>query len=259
MPELFEILANWKSITDWRNIALVTTIALLWLRIFLPSKYNWLWKNLKFNWKLVIPACFGVSILVIRGIILIPFSFVVNSWGTLTFFQQCLLYGDQIHLRSYLFYSGLIILLWRKYKSLLPALAVGWLCLGVVEITFIFQHWVNIPGRFIGWAWYMPFFGICLYFVITWRCFRFPRKFWLFFAASIFVQYFLLLFYPYWLVITVKETYTFLVNYSVLPTPPIQTWIFWVLCHFQKVLTVIAFYFVIKVKDDIPEKETKQT
>ena len=254
----FVPILDWKFLTDWRNIALITITALLWLRIFLPSKYNWLWKNLKFNWKLVIPACFGVSILIIRGMILIPFWWVTVTWETLSPVWHVVLYGDQIHFRSILFYSGLIILLWRKYRSLLPALAVGWLCLGVVEITFIFQHWINIPGRFIGWNWYLPFFGICLYFIVIHKCFRFPRKFWLFFAASIFVQYFLLLFYPYWILITVKDTYTFMVNLSVLPTPPIQTWIFWFLCHFQKALTVIAFYFVIKVKDDIPKWAEKK-
>lgn len=251
MPGFFEILTTWKYLTDWRIIAMISIMALLWLRIFLPSKYNWLWKNLRCNWKLVIPACFGVSILIIRGMVLIPFWWVTVTWDTLSPLWHVLLWGDKIHFRSIVFYSGLIILLWRRYKSLLPALAVGWFCIGVLELSFIFQHWINIPGRFIGWNWYIPFIGICLYFIIIHKCFRFPKKFWLLMAAATFVQYFLLLFYPYWILITVKETYGFIVNVSVLPTPPIQTWIFWVLCHLQKALTVFAFYQVIKVKDDV--------
>ena len=258
MAGFFEIFTNWKLFTDWRIIAMIAIMSLLWLRIFLPSKYAWLWKKLRWNWKFVILACFGVSILVIRGIILEPLSWTINRWETLTLFQQILLWGDKIHLRSFLFYSALIILLWRKYKSLLPALAVGWLCLGIVELSFIPQHWINVPGRFLGWDWYMPFIGICLYFIIIRKCFRFPRKFWLIMAAATFVQYFLLIFYPYWLLITVKDTYTFVVNTSVLPTPPIQTWIFWFLCHLQKILTVMAFYLVIKVKDDVPVEAEKK-
>jgi len=249
---------DWRFITDWRIIAMFTTIMLLWLRIFLPSKYAWLWKNLKWNWKLVIPACFGVSILIIRGIILNPFSFVTLTWENLSPVWHVLLYGDKIHFRSIIFFSGLIILLWKRYRYLLPALAVGWLCLGIIEISFILQHWVYIPGRFMGWDWYMPFIGICLYFFIIHKCFKFPRKFWLIFTAATFFQYFILIFYPYWIVIPVKETYTFIVNLSVLPTPPIQTWIFWFLCHFQKILAVMAFYFVIKVNDDVPMEDKKE-
>jgi len=243
-------LLDWKFITDWRNIALITIITLLWLRIFSPSKYNWLWKKLRWNWKLVILACFGVSILLIRAITIYDFGYVIRSWEMLPTIWHILLYGDVIHFRSIIFYSALIILLWKKYNSLLPALAVGWFCIGVMELSFIFQHWVNIPGRFIGWDWYIPFMGICLYFIIIRKCFKFTKRFWLFFIASIFVQYFLLLFYPYWIKITVKETYAFLINYSVLPNPPIQTWIFWLLCHFQKILSTIAFYYVTKIRDD---------
>ena len=253
---------SWRFITDWKFIAMCTTIIILWLRIFLPSKYNWLWKNLQWNWKLVIPACFGVSILIIRGIILFPFSGVVLRWETLSPIWHILLYGDSIHFRSTLFFSALIILLWKKYGSMLPALAVGWFCLGSVELTFILQHWVKIPGRFLGWNWYMPFIGICLYFIVIRKCFKFPRKFWLFFAAATFVEFFALLFAPYWLTLVTQvvgtSSFTHAINLSVLPTPPIQTWIFWFLNHFMKALFIIAFYFVIKVKDDIPVENEKK-
>ena len=255
---MFRIFTDWKVFTDWRIIAMVTIISLIWLRVFWSGKYKWLWIKLKWNWKLVIPACLGVSVLIIRGLLLYPFDWVPNTWPTLSPVWHVLLYGDKIHFRSILFYSGLIILLWRKYRSLLPALAVGWFCIGTVELTFIFQHYVKTPGRFLGWNWYIPFIGICLYFISMIKCFRFPRKFWVFFASAIFVQYFLLLFYPWWLLIAVKETYDFTVNLSVLPTPPIQTWIFWFLNHFMKALFVVGFYFVEKVKDDFPPMKKQE-
>lgn len=235
--------------SDWRNIAVLSTIALIWLNVFAESKHDWLWKKLQWNYKLVIPACLGVSMLFIREFLLQPFSWVAASWPTLSPVAQMLLYGDSIHFRSLLFFSALIIGLWKKYGSLLPALAVGWFCLGIVEITFIFQHFVGTPGRFIGWDWYYPFFGILGYFVIIHKSFKFTRKFWLFFAAAMFTQYFLLLFYPYWLVIYFREGFGYTLNYSVLPDPPIQTWIFWFLNHLMKVLFTVAFYFVSLIKN----------
>ena len=241
--------------SDWRNIALISTIALIWLNIFAESKYAWLWKKLQWNYKLVISACLGVSILFIREFLVMPFSWVATSWPTLSPVAQFLLYGDSIHFRSLLFFSALIILLWRKYASLLPALAVGWFCLGIVELTFIPQHLAKTPGRFIGWDWYLPFIGICFYFLIIHKCFRFTRKFWLFFSAAIFIQYFMLIFYPYWLVIYNAQGFGYVLNYAVLPDPPIQTWIFWFLNHFMKALFTIAFYFVEKIKDDVPLME----
>ena len=251
MHVFFEILTTWQYLTDWRVISMVSIMFLLWLRFALPSKYAWLWRKSKWHWLWLFPVGLLVSLFLIRGILLIPFWVVVKWWETLSPVWHVLLYGDKIHFRSYVFYSGLIVLLWRKYKSLLPALAVGFLCLGVIELTFIGQHLVKTPGRFIGWAWYVPFIAICLYFIVIRKCFRFPKKFWLIFAAATFVQYFVLLFAPYWLTI-IEAPYTFIVNTSVLPTPPIQTWIFWFLCHFHKILTCIAFYQVIKIKDDIP-------
>lgn len=242
---------NWLfySLTDWRVIALSVILLLFWLKLFHPKTYSKLWHNLKFNYKIAFIAFVGIVYLIFREMTVYPFNSIVATWPTLPSWAHIILYGDLIHFRSILVFGVLILALWRKYEKMLPALAVGWFCIGIIEATFILQHFVGTPGRFLGWYWYLPFFGGMIYFLDIRKSFRLRKNFWYFFVSAIFVQYLLLLFYPFWLVkYTVR--FEFVVNSSVLPNPPIQTWIFWFLNHLMKTLFAVAFYFMELVKDD---------
>lgn len=226
-------------------------MVLLFLRVMAKPAYTWLWRKLRWNNWLFLGACLGTALLIYREIQLFPFQWISESWGILPLLWQQLLYLDAIHLRSILFYAALIILLWKKFDSLLPALAVGWMGLGIIELTFILQHYVGTPGRFIGWAWYISFMPLLGYGIAIIRCLKFSRKFWLLLGAAFFTQYFLLLFYPYWIVIYARDSFSVIsVNQAVLPNPPWQTWIFWLLNHVMKVCFTLAFYFVELINPD---------
>lgn len=244
-----------ELLLDWRIIALLSIVSILYFRVMAKNWYQWLWEKLRFRIWLIAPAAALLVLLILREVYLYPVAWIAVDFGSLSPFAQLLLYGDTIHFRSILFFGILILALWRKYDKLLPALAVGWFCIGFVELTFILQHYAAVPGRFMGWGWYLPFIGIMAYFLVLHKSFRIAgRWFWIFLISAFICQYALLPFFPYWfwhIEVTAPFTPGIRVdNPGILSDPPIGTWVFWFLNHFMKTLFALAFYQINLVKND---------
>ncbi len=239
-----------QYLTQWQNIAMMLTAVYLWIEISNKPLAQRLWNGIRFKKAYVILAVIGLSALIFREWANFnpaeSFSIVAYYYPSLTFWEQLAVWNSTTHLRSIIFFSAMILWLWRKYDKLLPALATGWFSLAVVELSFIPDMLLDpYTHDFLGWAWYLPFIGTMPLFLFHWKEFSFKnRKLWLFLGLAIFVQYFLLIWRPWGLTIWDPSAHTFVINQAMLPHPPLATWWFEFLNHLMKSLFSIAFCFV---------------
>lgn len=245
---------NWiaayiQYFTQWQNIAMAITAICLYIAIVNKPLWRKLWNGIEFKRSYLIIAIAGLAMLFLREWANFnPFdSFGAVQWyyPTFTIPEQILVWIGTTHFRSILFFAGMIIWLWRKYNRLLPALAVGWFGLAVVELSFIPDMLIDPYTRgFMGLDWYLPFIGTMPLYLFHWREFYYPRRFWIWIAAAVAVQYGLLVFRPWSLNIWDPGLNAFVLNLSIMPHPPWQTWFMELLNHLMKTLFAVAFCYV---------------
>lgn len=242
---------------QWQNQAMIITAFLILISILNESLFLRIWRGFPFRKKLAAVAILAMSVLLFVQLYFNPFYKLQVDFPGLSFVGQVALWIGQTHIRSIAFSIGLVIYLWKKFDRLLPAMAVGWFSLGVIELSFIPDMLISLNGAFLGWEWYFPFIGSMLFYLIYYRSFSYPRKFYLWFAAAVFVQYFLLIWRPWGLTIWHPEDQAFLINDAVIHNPPWESWLFEGLNHLMKALFVISFCFV-NFKDKVRSKEERK-
>jgi len=229
--------------TQWQTIAMMITIFVLLCKSLFKPWYERCWIVFPFRLKWVLLAAFGVSLLFIRELFSTAFPKIQALLPYFTFTEQLVVWMSSTHLRSILFFAVMIFYLWRKYDALLPAMAVGWFALGVVELSYIPQLYIS-TGGFIGLDWYYPFIGAMILFIVERKRFQVLSKGFLsWFTAGLFFQYYLLAFRWAGLTLWDPATGSFPLNPVVLPVPPWETWMFEFLNHLVKTLWAVAFCY----------------
>lgn len=234
---------------NWILVAVFGICLLLIIRLYFRSYYNRLFHSIEFKPLWITLAAIMIGVIMWREILVVPF-YVVQSWlpGS-SIVTQFIFWLYTTHLVSILLVGGFIFLMWRKFQSLLPAVFVGWLALGVIEFSFVPQHLIMIHA-FVGANWYTPFFGLMVPLFLDRSNFGFNRKGLVFILGAVCFQYGLIFLYP-WSLSIFNSTYgTFGINYSLFPEPPLISWIFMELNHVIKILYLAAFsYFTFTEKN----------
>jgi len=233
---------------NWQILAMVGTALLLFYSIFAKDYYEKMWTWFKWEKKWILLAAAGIIVIQIREIIVYPFIWIQVALPSYSAAAQIFFYLGNIHVRSLFFYAIMIFWLWRKFGYLLPALVTGWFWLGLIELTFIPQHFLWLDGFFLGISYYLPFIMIMVLWILERKRFVIPRKAWIWFSAAVFVQYAGLLFTP-WAVVQLFEN-GFTINPAALPEPHIFTYAFDFLQHLMKTLFAIAACYIGLKKTD---------
>lgn len=225
---------------NWQMIALAGIGILMFYKRIAPDYYEqlWSWAPFQKNWILL---AVGVLLAIqIREILMYPFEWIQTYFPMYNLADQLFFYAGNIHIRSILFWAIMIFYLWKKMKSLLPAVLSGWFMIGLAELTFIPQHLIWQNGLFLGIQQYLPFILIMVPFVLERKRFLIPRSFLLWFSLGIFMQYFGLIFDP-WAVVKLQEGgWGFVINPLAQPNPHFFTYAFDVGQHLIKTFFTIA-------------------
>ncbi len=223
-------------VLDWRGLSMFMVIFILLLEALDGKRWRGFFENLSWRPRYVIPAIIGLGALYTR-ILLVDNGVPAEATNPVVQLIMRMIYS---HLRSFIFYSAMIMYLWHKWNKLLPALYVGWFGIALIELSFLAQHLIAF-GAFMGLEWYLPFIAIMLPFIWERRHFSFQRKTLIFFAAGVFLEYFLLIWQA-----DAFTTFTNGVlhnNAAAIASPTIGTWIHEGLDHLLKSLMTIAFTF----------------
>lgn len=222
---------------DWRMLSILGIIFIEILRKIPNVYWNHFFDNIQWNLHNVSLAFLGLGVLFTR----IGFSWQSMPAQATQTIVQIVLFMSYTHMRSFLFYSALILWYWYNWKNLLPALYAGWFAIAVIELTFIAQHFIAFQA-FLGWEWYLPFIAIMIPFLFDRSNYHFKKKGLVFICAGIFIQYFLLIWQ--------QDAFTTFVNGQlinnvvILANPTLGTWIHEGLDHLLKSLMTIGFAFM---------------
>lgn len=249
MKEIVDFFIIWLG--NWVIVAMVFCLYMLVLRLGMRKSYNSLFHSIHFQTVFLPLSLVTIFTLALREVISIPFA-NIQSWLPQSFlWEQSIFYVYTTHLPSILLYSLMILIYWKRFDSLIPAIYLGFFVIGTIEFTFILQHLIAWQ-MFLGISWYSQFGVIVMPFIVERE--RFKISHWknmlLFLSFGFVLQYIILLFIPHSLTMYVRELNAFRINYNLLPHPPLATWIFGFLQTAIKTMFIISFSFISLVKKD---------
>lgn len=229
---------------NWQMLGLMIMGVLLMYRLIVRDYYEkmWSWAPWKLKW--ILAASSVLVAIQIREVLMFPFGWMVYHMPTYSLAEQLFFYMGNIHIRSIMFFSIMILFLWRKMGALLPAVLTGWFWIGLIELTFIPQHLIWADGLFLGIRHYLPFVLLMMLWLLERKRFHIPRIAWIWFAVGIFVQYAGLWFYPWAVVQLQPGGWGFVKNGLVFPNAHIFTYAFDLGQHLMKTLFTVAGAYV---------------
>ena len=234
------ILENFYAIFgNWQMIGMALVMLLLLFKILNREYYEKLfnmfpWKK---RWVLI-----GISVLLLiqmREIYGYPLIWLQTHFPTYTLPELLFFYMGNIHLRSILFYSIMILWLWRKMGTLFPAVMSGFFWIGLIELSFIPQHWIWLE-YFMGWNHYLPFILIMAPFLLERKRFQIPRRAWMWFLGGMALQYACLPFSQWSIMILDSRGFGFYVSPGALPHPQIWHYLWDFGQHILKTMFTVA-------------------
>lgn len=247
LQKFYEMFGNWQM------IGLSLVMLLLLFRALNREYYEKILRMFPWEKKWVL---IGVSVLIIiqlREIYGYPLMWLQTHFPTYDLAELLVFYIGNIHLRSILFYSIMIMWLWKKMGSLFPALMSGFFWVGLIELSFIPQHWIWL-NYFMGWNHYLPFILIMAPFLIERKRFQIPRRARAWFLGGVVLQYLCLPFSSWSVMILDQRGFGFFVNPSAFPHPGIQNYLWELGQHVLKTFfTVAGAHTMLKKKK--PEKK----
>lgn len=228
---------------NWIFVAVIGISFLLIIRGWFYSFYQRIFYSFKFKPVWIFLAAVMVALIIWREVLVVPFSYV-QSWLPGSSVPTQLVYWlYTTHILSILLFGGFIFLMWRKFDSLIPAVFVSWLALGVIEFSFIPQHLIMIRN-FMGLDWYAPFFGLTVPFLLDRSKFQFNKKGLVFIAGALVIQCLLIFLYPWSMTVYDPTLRSFGINHTLFPEPPLISWIFMEFNHVIKIGYLAGFSFL---------------
>lgn len=230
---------------NWQMIALAAVGVILIYRTFLSDYfYGEMWHMAPWKKSWICLGILGVLVIQVRELLMFSFDWMVWHMPTYSLADQLFFYLGNIHVRSITFYALLIFWLWRKFNALLPALINGWFWIGLIELTFIPQHYLWCNGLFLGLEHYLPFMLIMGPWILERTKFSLSWKTWVWFAAGISMQYIGLAFSPWAVVHLAPGGWGFIINPSAVPDPHVFTYLFDFTQHLMKTWLTLAGTYV---------------
>lgn len=212
---------------NWQVIAMISCMYYLMLRAMKHSWYHKFWNSLQFNSKWFYATLGVINAIIFRELLLYPFR-IIQTWMPESYFwEQIIMWLYTTHVVSIVLYVAFIYYFWKKYDNLIPAIILGFFCIGIIELTFIPQHMMKW-GFFMGVNWYSPFAIAVIPLLIEYKKFRIGNwKMLIVFLGLAFAnQYLILPFADYSLSVFDYDLFAYRLNYALLPHPPVFTWIF---------------------------------
>lgn len=247
MSEIVNFFVHWLG--NWVIIAMVFCLYMLVTRTFMKKFYYGLFNSIHFKMPYIHFGFVTVFTICLREIIAIPF-WKVQGWLPNSFvWEQTIFYLYTTHLPSIVLYSLMIMLFWKKFDSVVPALYTGFFVIGLIEFTFIPQHLVAFQ-TFLGINWYSQFGVLVFPFLIERKSFtvRNWKLMGFFLGIGLVLQYVILPFIPFSLSMYDRSVNAFRINYDLLPHPPLGTWVFCFLQTGIKSAFIIGLSFIRFVK-----------
>lgn len=250
LQKFYEIFGNWQM------IGLSLVMLLLLFRSLNREYYEKLLGMFPWEKRWILIAVSVLVIIQLREIYGYPLIWIQTHFPTYNLAECLIFYIGNIHLRSILFYSMMILWLWKKMKALFPALISGFFWIGLIELSFIPQHWIWL-NYFMGWNHYLPFILIMTPFIFERKRFFIPRNAWMWFLGGVALQYICLPFSSWSVMILDQRGFGFFVNPLAFPHPEIQNYLWEFGQHLLKTLFTIAGAKTLLRSNIDPNKKNK--
>lgn len=227
---------------NWIVLSMIGCVYFLLLKTFSKPIYNRLFNSFKFQLPYLYLSFMGLFVICFREVMLYPWNLVASWMPGGYAWEILIMFLGTTHLISISMYSCLIYYLWKKFDNMIPALLIGFLCIGFIEFTFIPQHLLAY-GMFLGWNWYSGFAIILIPFIVEWKRFKIGNieKFTLFIAAAIILEYVILIWLPFSLAQFEPSLMAWRINEALQPHPPLETWLFQIVQWFLKTFFILGF------------------